>query len=180
MGLRRYERVQSSSRPAAKLGGGGGWNIEEHDAAQTSGAHGGIAHASPAPLPPYPGSGPAAVWGQQGVAAAATAAAVASSAAATGPKLKAFSGRGWRKAAPGFGNPEDRIDAPPLEPKILIGNLATDVPPEVMRGVLETCVDGLDLDVPGELVAIHMANFGPARRGAARRFWTRGVSGTAQ
>lgn len=84
--------------------------------------------------------------------------------------MKAFSGKGWRRAAPGFGNPED---APPdgdiqhveKAPKMLVGNLATDVAPETMREILEAHIDGLHVDVPGELVAIHVAVFGPARWG---------------
>jgi hypothetical protein len=35
----------------------------------------------------------------------------------------------------------------------------------VLQAILETHVDGLDLDVPGELAAIHVAVFGPARWG---------------
>lgn len=179
MGLRRYERVQNSSRPAAKLGGGGGWNTEQSEKKATAGAVGGGAVTS-APLPPFPGTHPSAVWGQQqdpaakgaSASASASAAVTAATISAARPKMKAFSGRGWRRAAPGFGNPEDAVadgdgdgDPSPKEPKILIGNLATDVPPEEIRGMLETLVDGLDLDVPGDLAAVHVAVFGPARWG---------------
>jgi len=45
MGKKRFERVANSTRPAAKLGGGGGWNID--------GARG-IVDGDPASLPAYP------------------------------------------------------------------------------------------------------------------------------
>ena len=81
------------------------------------------------------------------------------------PALKAFSGKGWRRAAPGFGDPEDRDALPPSrEPKVLVGNLPTDVPPGVVREILQSHCDGMDLgDVPGELSEMYVAVFGPAR-----------------
>ena len=69
------------------------------------------------------------------------------------PALKAFSGKGWRRAAPGFGDPEDRDALPPSrEPKVLVGNLPTDVPPGVVREILQSHCDGMNPgDVPEEL-----------------------------
>ena len=178
MGLRRYERVKNSTRPAAKLGGGGGWNTEERD--RTDGTVGGVGGGGGVgdPLPPFPGTHQSARWGVQGPAAEGASPGLGSAEKdyittikpSDMPRMKAFSGRGWRKAAPGFGDAADKEEgssdaaaAPPKQPKILIGNLATDVAPEVLRDLIETHVDALDLDVPGELKAVHMAVFGPAR-----------------
>ena len=53
MALRRYERVQGSSRPAAKLGGGGGWNTEHIDkegggvGGGSGGGNGRVGHSLP-------------------------------------------------------------------------------------------------------------------------------------
>ena len=44
MGLRRAERQAASKRPAAKLGGGGGWNLKDRDPADLT------------PAPSYPGT----------------------------------------------------------------------------------------------------------------------------
>ena len=175
MGLRRYERVKNSTRPAAKLAGGGGWNTEQNE--KTNGTVGGVGGSGEI-LPPFPGTHPSAKWGVQAPAAAGGASGSGSAEKdycttikpSDMPRMKAFSGRGWRNAAPGFGDEEDATTAEaaaarPKEPKILIGNLATDVAPEVLRNLIETHVDGLDLDVPGELKAVHMAVFGPARWG---------------
>ena len=171
MGLRRYERVQRSTRPHAKLGRGGGWNVGDDDARPSD--------APAFPTPPKPG------WGRAGAAAgeaendgdvARDPAALASPPPAA---VKPFSGGGgWRGAAPGFGDPEDRAaaaaaaaaDPSTLEPslKVLVGNLPTDVPPDAMRECLERhCEETLAAelrDVPGALVRpVRVAIFGPAR-----------------
>ena len=193
MGLRRYERVKNSTRPAPKLGGGGGWNTAgRKEDENTNGTVGGGVGGSGEILPPFPGTHPSAKWGVQAAGAAAAGGGPSGSGSGSGsaekkkdycttikpsdmPRMKAFSGRGWRNAAPGFGDEEDAVKAAaaaaarPKEPKLLIGNLATDVAPEALRDLIETRVDGLDLDVPGELKAVHMAVFGPARWGRQPR-----------
>ena len=198
MGLRRYERVKNSTRPAPKLGGGGGWNTagtsasssEQHKRREEEktgdGTVGGFGGPGSEILPPFPGTRPSAKWGVQAAAAGGGPSDSGSGSAekkdycttikpSDMPRMKAFSGRGWRNAAPGFGDEEDAVKAAaaaaarPKEPKLLIGNLATDVAPEALRDLIETRVDGLDLDVPGELKAVHMAVFGPARWGRQPR-----------
>lgn len=171
MGLRRHERQQRSTRPAAKLGGGGGWNLEHRPELSSGSGGGGGAEDVPAfPTHVRGGDAPRA-WEVRDAAAAAAASVDAPPTSrappppAAPPALKAFSGKGWRRAAPGFGDPEDRDALPPSrEPKVLVGNLPTDVPPGVVREILESHCDGMDLgDVPGELSEIHVAVFGPAR-----------------
>jgi len=51
----------------------------------------------------------------------------------------------------------------PVEPKLVVGNLATDVAPEVVERVLVEYCEGLDLGGAGDLVGVFMAVFGPAR-----------------
>jgi hypothetical protein len=171
MGLRRHERQQRSTRPAAKLGGGGGWNLEHRPELSSGSGGGGGAEDVPAfPTHVRGGDAPRA-WEVRDAAAAAAASvdapptSTAPPPPAAPPALKAFSGKGWRRAAPGFGDPEDRDALPPSrEPKVLVGNLPTDVPPGAVREILESHCDGMDLgDVPGELSEIHVAVFGPAR-----------------
>ena len=175
MGKKRFERVANSTRPAAKLGGGGGWNID--------GARG-IVDGDPASLPAYPtplsrrrvvDEGrvdlTAAAFdahersraGDEGEANASSAAAGASSSTSAAPRVykKVFSGVGWRAAAPGFGNPEDARDDAPRRPRILVGNLPTDVDPDELVDIIEAHCESLDYD--GELTRTQMAVFGPAR-----------------
>jgi hypothetical protein len=139
MGLRRFERVKNSARPAAKLGGGGGW-VAKDDA------------DADAP-PPFPSALPKrprkTTPHGDGDGVATT-------------KMKAFSGGGWRAAAPGFGDPEDLAPARPPSSKILLGNLATDVDPDAMRDALTEKCRGLELG-DGALVRVTVAVFGPAR-----------------
>ena len=171
MGLRRHERQQRSTRPAAKLGRGGGWNLEHRPELSSGSGGGGGAEDVPAfPTHVRGGDAPRA-WEVRDAAAAAAARVDAPPTSrappppAAPPALKAFSGKGWRRAAPGFGDPEDRDALPPSrEPKVLVGNLPTDVPPGVVREILQSHCDGMDLgDVPGELSEMYVAVFGPAR-----------------
>ena len=158
MGLRRYERVQRSTRPHAKLGRGGGWNVGDDDARPSD--------APAFPTPPKPG------WGRAGAAAgeaendgdvARDPAALASPHPAA---VKPFSGGGgWRGAAPGFGDPEDRAPPPPPPPPTLDPRTFPEGPrrqppdgrpPDAMRECLERhCEETLAAelrDVPGALV----------------------------
>ena len=158
MGKKRFERVANSKRPAAKLGGGGGWN--------TDGARG-LVDGDPTSLPEYPTSerrprddgvvtatsadankrgrtGDDETDGDapdDGAAAAAGGAPSQTTAPPSEPKVykKVFSGRGWRAAAPGFGDPEDTqgIDGKPAQPRILVGNLPTDVDPDELVEIIE-------------------------------------------
>lgn len=164
MGLRRAERQAASKRPAAKLGGGGGWNLKDRDPADLT------------PAPSYPGtsegaSRPWEVPKRDKPEPRSTNEAVRSAddeLISAGPKKRAFSGKGWRAAAPGFdasrfeargGQPECST-----EPKVLVGNLPTDVAPETLREILETACAGVDLgDAAGELLETRVAVFGPAR-----------------
>ena len=125
MGLRRAERQAASKRPAAKLGGGGGWNLKDRDPADLT------------PAPSYPGtsegaSRPWEVPKRDRPEPRSTNEAVRSADDAlisAGPKKRAFSGKGWRAAAPGFD--ASRFDARggqpecSTEPKVLVGNLPT-------------------------------------------------------
>jgi hypothetical protein len=184
MGKKRFERVANSKRPAAKLGGGGGWN--------TDGARG-LVDGDPTSLPEYPtserrprddgvvtaASADANKRGRtgddetdgdapdDGAAAAAGGAPSQTTAPPSAPKVykKVFSGRGWRAAAPGFGDPEDTqgIDGKPRQPRILVGNLPTDVDPDELVEIIEAHCEGSLDDVDGELTRIQMATFGPAR-----------------
>ena len=153
MGLRRAERQAASKRPAAKLGGGGGWNLKDRDPA----------YPTPAP---YPGTsaGASRPWEPKRDRAEPPEAVPADEIA--GPKKRAFSGKGWRAAAPGFDTPSDARGGQPAstEPKVLVGNLPTDVAPETLREILETACAGVDLgDAEGELLETRVAVFGPAR-----------------
>ena len=165
MGLRRAERQAASKRPAAKLGGGGGWNLKDRDPADLT------------PAPSYPGtsegaSRPWEVPKRDRPEPRSTNEAVRSADDAlisAGPKKRAFSGKGWRAAAPGF-DASRRFDARggqpecSTEPKVLVGNLPTDVAPETLREILETACAGVDLgDAAGELLETRVAVFGPAR-----------------
>jgi hypothetical protein len=164
MGLRRAERQAASKRPAAKLGGGGGWNLKDRDPADLT------------PAPSYPGtsagaSRPWEVPKRDRPEPRSTNEAVRSADDAlisAGPKKRAFSGKGWRAAAPGFDASRfDARDSQPecsTEPKVLVGNLPTDVAPETLREILETACAGVDLgDAAGELLETRVAVFGPAR-----------------
>ena len=153
MGLRRAERQAASKRPAAKLGGGGGWNLKDRDP------------ADPTPAPSYPGTsaGASRPWEKRDRAEPPEAVPADEIA---GPKKRAFSGKGWRAAAPGFDTPSDARGGQPAstEPKVLVGNLPTDVAPETLREILETACAGVDLgDAEGELLETRVAVFGPAR-----------------
>ena len=157
MGLRRAERQAASKRPAAKLGGGGGWNLKDRDP------------ADPTPAPSYPGTsaGASRPWEppRRDRAEPRSSEAVPADESA-GPKKRAFSGKGWRAAAPGFDTPSDARGGQPAstEPKVLVGNLPTDVAPETLREILETACAGVDLgDAEGELLETRVAVFGPAR-----------------
>ena len=178
MGKKRFERVANSTRPAAKLGGGGGWNID--------GARG-IVDGDPASLPAYPTPlsrrrvadegrvdltaaasdaherTRAGDEGETNASSSAAAAGASASASALPPRVykKVFSGMGWRAAAPGFGNPEDKRDDAPRRPRILVGNLPTDVDPGELVDIIEAHCESLDYD--GELTRTQMAVFGPAR-----------------
>ena len=177
MGKKRFERVANSTRPAAKLGGGGGWNVD--------GARG-IVDGDPASLPAYPTplsrrriadegrvdltavasdvherTRRAGDVGETNASSSAAAGASASTSAAPRVYKKVFSGVGWRAAAPGFGNPEDKRDDAPRRPRILVGNLPTDVDPDELVDIIEAHCESLDYD--GELRRTQMAVFGPAR-----------------
>ena len=159
MGLRRAERQAASKRPAAKLGGGGGWNLKDRDP------------ADPTPAPSYPGTsaGASRPWElpkRDRAEPHPPEAVPADDAPSTGPKKRAFSGKGWRAAAPGFDAPSDARCGQPAstEPKVLVGNLPTDVAPETLREILETACVAVDLgDADGELLETRVAVFGPAR-----------------
>jgi hypothetical protein len=155
MGLRRAERQAASKRPAAKLGGGGGWNLKDRDP------------ADPTPAPSYPGTsaGASRPWEPQTTGRNRRPKRSLADEIA-GPKKRAFSGKGWRAAAPGFDTPSDARGGQPAstEPKVLVGNLPTDVAPETLREILETACAGVDLgDAEGELLETRVAVFGPAR-----------------
>ena len=129
MGLRRFERVQaahSQGRDTPNNGGGGGHSPYNGD---------GEASAPPPPPPPPPPSGEEQ---EHELTRAGPEPATAA------PRLKAFSGGGWRRAVPGFASPGDVNEPLPVgEPKLVLGNLATDVAPEVVQRVLvEYCEAG--------------------------------------
>ena len=73
MGLRRHERQQRSTRPAAKLGRGGGWNLEHRPELSSGSGGGGGAEDVPAfPTHVRGGDAPRA-WEVRDAAAAAAA-----------------------------------------------------------------------------------------------------------
>ena len=118
MGLRRHERQQRSTRPAAKLGRGGGWNLEHRPELSSGSGGGGGAEDVPAFPTHMRGGDVPRAWEVRDAAAAAAASVDAPPTSrappppAAPPALKAFSGKGWRRAAPGFGDPEDRDALP--------------------------------------------------------------------
>lgn len=159
MGLRRTERQAASKRPAAKLGGGGGWNLKDRDPADLT------------PAPSYPGTsaGASRPWElpkRDSSEPHPPEAVPEDDAPSAGPKKRAFSGKGWRVAAPGFDAAAETRGGRPTstEPKVLVGNLPTDVAPETLREILETACADIDLgDAEGELLETRVAVFGPAR-----------------
>ena len=91
MGLRRFERVQaahSQGRDTPNKGGGGGHS-----------QYNGDGEASAPPPPPPSGEEQERELTRAGLEPATAA-----------PRLKAFSGGGWRRAVPGLGNSGD-VDA---------------------------------------------------------------------
>ena len=151
MGRKRHERQAASKRPAAKLGGGGGWNLNDRDPNDST------------PVPEYPGVSADASkpWEEPRPIGDR----VSPTTDTTKPTKRAFSGTGWRVAAPGFDpkNPGQSLE-PSTLPKVLLGNLPCDVAPELLRSLLHEKCDSINLgDADGELVSITVAVFGPAR-----------------
>lgn len=142
MGKKRHERQAASTRPAAKLGGGGGWNLNDRDPNDRTA------------VPVYPGASADATQPQP--------CPPKKDGASSKPAKRAFSGTGWRLAAPGFTDGvvggEGQPPAKSREPKVLLGNLPCDVAPDVLQSLL---IDKCDLH--GDLIDVAVAVFGPAR-----------------